>query len=234
MSTKKGKRGDKEIDDDDGLTLPDAEQLFGKRKDAETDYEEFEVGELGDGEEYEEFEEVEEFEDGDEFELDFDTPAPSQPAMAAQVHTPAPRMFIPPPQPGGPCRCRSAVSGRSAAASRRVTAAIRNRGSVTAVTSGSTADCRSPAASRANADAPDCAATRTGHLRGAATSGVRRDARGIRAGAVARARRGSSTAGRRGRGGLLETGAGCRSGPAGRRGRRGVRNTGAGGRSAFA
>jgi twitching motility protein PilT len=88
---------DEEIDGDDGLTLPDAEQLFGKRKEAGTDYEEFEVGELEAGEEYEEYEEVEEFEDGDEFELDFDTPAPSQPAMAAQVYTPAPRMFIPPP-----------------------------------------------------------------------------------------------------------------------------------------
>ena len=88
---------DEEIDGDDGLTLPDAEQLFGKRKEAGTDYEEFEVGELEAGEEYEEYEEVEEFEDGDEFELDFDTPAPSQPAMAAQVYTPALRMFIPPP-----------------------------------------------------------------------------------------------------------------------------------------
>ena len=93
-----------EFDDDEGLTLPDAEQLFGKRRAAATDHEDFAVGELDEGEEYEEYEEieeyeeVEEFEDGDGLELDLDMPAPSQPAMAAQVQTPAPRMFIPPPE----------------------------------------------------------------------------------------------------------------------------------------
>jgi len=95
---------EKEIDVDDGLTLPDADQLFGKRREAEPDYdEEFEqVGELLEGEEYgevEEYEEVEEFEDGDEFEIGLDVPVPSQPALAAQIATPAPAMFAAPPVP---------------------------------------------------------------------------------------------------------------------------------------
>jgi twitching motility protein PilT len=90
---------EREIDEDDGLKLPDAEQLFGKRRAAETDFdEEFEgVSELVEGEEYKESEEVEEYEEGEELESGLAVPAPSQPAMAAQVHTPAPRMFIPPP-----------------------------------------------------------------------------------------------------------------------------------------
>jgi twitching motility protein PilT len=89
--------GEKEINEDDGLTLPDAELLFGKRRAAETDYDEQfeEVGELLEGEEYEE---GEEFEDGDEFEIGLDVPAPSQPG-AAQVQTPPPAMFAPPPVP---------------------------------------------------------------------------------------------------------------------------------------
>ena len=98
---------EKEIDVDDGLTLPDADQLFGKRREAEPDYdEEFEqVGELLEGEEYgevEEYEEVEEFEDGDEFEIGLDVPVPSQPALAAQIPTPAPAMFAAPPVPTPP------------------------------------------------------------------------------------------------------------------------------------
>jgi len=81
--------------DDDGLMLPDAEQLFGKRRAAETDFEEQfeEVGELVEGEEYEA---VEEYEEGEEFEIGLDVPAPSQPALAARAQTPAPAMFAAP------------------------------------------------------------------------------------------------------------------------------------------
>ena len=96
---------EREIGVDDGLTLPDADQLFGKRREAKTDYdEEFqEFGELVEGEEYEkveEYEEGEEFEDGDEFEISLDEPA--QPALAAQLQTPAHAMFTANPVPTPP------------------------------------------------------------------------------------------------------------------------------------
>ena len=74
---------------DDGLTLPDADQLFGKRRQAESDHDEFgdsqEFEEVEEYEEYEEYEEGEEFEEGDEFQIDLDAPEPSPPQEAPHV-----------------------------------------------------------------------------------------------------------------------------------------------------
>ena len=66
---------------------------------------------------------------GEEFEIDLDVPAPSQPALAARrfKHRRQGCSHRHRCQPRRPCRCRGAVSNRSAIASRGSTAAIRIR-----------------------------------------------------------------------------------------------------------
>jgi twitching motility protein PilT len=69
---------EEEIDED--LTLPDADHLFGRRREVVPAYEFDDVGE------------------GEEFEIDLDAPEPSMPQAAPPVHTPPPILTPPPVQ----------------------------------------------------------------------------------------------------------------------------------------